>query len=224
MNEQRYLAHHGIKGQKWGIRRFQNEDGSLTAEGEERYEDNNNIVINLQEIANKNSTFNPKTATRQQALTRMFQLNDEADDDMYKLYNDKTGMFDDDYLRHPKITKKVNRVTRLGIEAYKNLYPTKFADEQNKINRKLNNSGVKDSKRDNLNYKLLKNWFLNDSQNRYAKVATMIDRGVKAKDIEDLHIALKKYQSGDSNYFGDDSIIKFAYECEKIKNKKGNEK
>ena len=24
-----YLAHYGIKGQKWGVRRFQNEDGSL---------------------------------------------------------------------------------------------------------------------------------------------------------------------------------------------------
>ena len=32
-----YLAHHGIKGQKWGIRRYQNEDGSLTAEGREHY-------------------------------------------------------------------------------------------------------------------------------------------------------------------------------------------
>lgn len=32
-----YLQHHGIKGQKWGVRRFQNEDGSLTAEGQERY-------------------------------------------------------------------------------------------------------------------------------------------------------------------------------------------
>lgn len=28
-----YLAHHGIKGQKWGHRRFQNKDGSLTQEG-----------------------------------------------------------------------------------------------------------------------------------------------------------------------------------------------
>ena len=27
------LAHHGIKGQKWGIRRYQNSDGSLTPEG-----------------------------------------------------------------------------------------------------------------------------------------------------------------------------------------------
>lgn len=27
------LYHHGIKGQKWGVRRFQNKDGSLTEEG-----------------------------------------------------------------------------------------------------------------------------------------------------------------------------------------------
>lgn len=32
-----YLAHHGIKGQKWGIRRYQNEDGTLTQAGKERY-------------------------------------------------------------------------------------------------------------------------------------------------------------------------------------------
>ena len=27
------LYHYGIKGQHWGIRRYQNEDGSYTAEG-----------------------------------------------------------------------------------------------------------------------------------------------------------------------------------------------
>lgn len=32
-----YICHHGIKGQKWGVRRFQNEDGSLTPAGERRY-------------------------------------------------------------------------------------------------------------------------------------------------------------------------------------------
>ena len=30
------LYHHGIKGQKWGVRRFQNKDGTLTAEGRQR--------------------------------------------------------------------------------------------------------------------------------------------------------------------------------------------
>ena len=32
-----YLVHYGIKGQKWGIRRYQNPDGSLTEEGKRRY-------------------------------------------------------------------------------------------------------------------------------------------------------------------------------------------
>ncbi len=31
------LIHHGIKGQKWGIRKYQNADGTLTAEGKQRY-------------------------------------------------------------------------------------------------------------------------------------------------------------------------------------------
>lgn len=32
-----YLSHYGIKGMKWGIRRYQNKDGSLTAAGKFRY-------------------------------------------------------------------------------------------------------------------------------------------------------------------------------------------
>jgi len=32
-----YLEHHGILGQRWGVRRFQNPDGSLTKAGQKRY-------------------------------------------------------------------------------------------------------------------------------------------------------------------------------------------
>lgn len=32
------LYHHGIKGMKWGVRRYQNSDGSLTAAGKKRYD------------------------------------------------------------------------------------------------------------------------------------------------------------------------------------------
>ena len=35
--EDNYLAHFGIKNQRWGIRRFQNPDGTLTEEGRIRY-------------------------------------------------------------------------------------------------------------------------------------------------------------------------------------------
>ena len=33
-----YIQHHGIKGMKWGVRRYQNADGTLTEAGKKRYD------------------------------------------------------------------------------------------------------------------------------------------------------------------------------------------
>lgn len=42
-SEESFLAHHGIKGQKWGIRRFQNPDGTRTALGKRRERENDQV-------------------------------------------------------------------------------------------------------------------------------------------------------------------------------------
>lgn len=51
------LTHHGIRGQKWGVRRFQNKDGSLTNAGKKRYDNDNN------DLATKKAAY--KTAKKE---------------------------------------------------------------------------------------------------------------------------------------------------------------
>lgn len=43
---QDYLCHHGVKGMKWGVRRYQNKDGSLTAAGKKRLSENAGSYMN----------------------------------------------------------------------------------------------------------------------------------------------------------------------------------
>lgn len=64
------LYHHGIKGQKWGVRRYQNSDGSLTEEGRKRYRDSS--------IQKRNSY-----KFKQNMYQGYANMNDEYDVDKY---------------------------------------------------------------------------------------------------------------------------------------------
>lgn len=66
------IYHHGIKGQKWGVRRFQNEDGTYTAAGKRRYssdeesddalksQDWNNLYSQIQDKKKNSSSLKKK--------------------------------------------------------------------------------------------------------------------------------------------------------------------
>ena len=50
------LCHHGIRGQRWGIRRFQNPDGSLTAAGRRKYGRYGSTSMRLAKSGNRKLT------------------------------------------------------------------------------------------------------------------------------------------------------------------------
>lgn len=65
-----YLAHHGIKGQRWGVRRYQNEDGTLTPEGKQRYKRYSNQINN-----------DLRTVTKAVAMRNMARMSAQSTND-----------------------------------------------------------------------------------------------------------------------------------------------
>lgn len=74
------LAHHGIKGQKWGRRRFQNEDGSLTDAGKKRYADDDSSY--------DSKTGDTKTERANAARAKYKQTNDEINNKVRQIADD----------------------------------------------------------------------------------------------------------------------------------------
>lgn len=62
--DENVMQHHGIKGQKWGVRRFQNADGSLTAAGKQR----------VSEIKKRTDSKNRGTLTNAQLKAKIERL------------------------------------------------------------------------------------------------------------------------------------------------------
>lgn len=73
------LVHHGIKGQKWGVRRFQNKDGSLTPKGKKRYSEAtwDGPLPTLGEVV-KMKTENPAKYSQYQAYRKAQGMNKQV--------------------------------------------------------------------------------------------------------------------------------------------------
>lgn len=141
------LKHHGIKCQKWGVRRFQNADGSLTDAGRKRYgadgmtsADRNKMILSLRGDGRLNFDKLPDTKAKREYLdaTNSYaetyrKLSDELDKGLYK--DDET------YIK----------------------YGTKSADEAW--------NSLSESERKNSDYKSWVDWYLWDDGDQGAKTA-----------------------------------------------------
>lgn len=64
------IYHHGVKGMKWGVRRYQNKDGSLTSTGKKRRK--NNLMTEIKESVNRSSANYHESKAKQVAQYKDF--------------------------------------------------------------------------------------------------------------------------------------------------------
>ena len=96
-----YLEHHGILGQKWGIRRYQNPDGSLTPEGRARYGD----ILTQDQMKKMIKDYNLRTGSKKKLNKKtVFKTPNGMYDYKGRRMNDNTDV-DDPGNKKPDKTK-----------------------------------------------------------------------------------------------------------------------
>lgn len=133
------LHHHGIKGMKWGVRRFQKQDGSLTDNGRKRYADDATVI-------KKGTTFNriSTVAEKKANKGRTYLTYTDSDHDYYKenmtkyrksQLGDKAKIYDVSYTNKkdiviPSHEKQVSEfVNMCGNKKVKKLLASQIANE-----------------------------------------------------------------------------------------------
>ena len=132
------LRHHGIKGQKWGVRRFQNKDGSLTSAGKKRYRDDDIVIKKGTKQRHISEKRNIDLNDRE---TYLYDPNNKHDKKVYEgaysMYIEQGKGYADKYIHEYKTLSDLRmpsnkRSVEIFVDSYKK-NPATYANEMNYI-------------------------------------------------------------------------------------------
>lgn len=76
------LQHHGVKGMKWGVRQYQNEDGSYTSAGKARYA--KKAVTQMRNLSQQIQQIDAAHRKTMEGAAKKKSINDMTDDELLK--------------------------------------------------------------------------------------------------------------------------------------------
>ena len=119
MMKKNELQHHGVKGQKWGVRRYQNADGSLTSAGRKRLAKKSQKQ--LHKLQNERTLIERDISDTRRAALKLL-------DSTIKLENANN--------KHRDRMKEVNKLLDRNIKIENAI--NKHRDKMNEVNKQIN--------------------------------------------------------------------------------------
>jgi len=112
------LSHHGIRGMKWGVRRYQNADGSLTAAGKKRAQSSGSNESAHDDYTKAHSKKSVQTMSDSELRSRLNRL--QMEKQYNQLSNTNVNRGKEFVSKSLKITTGVATATTTALTLYNN--------------------------------------------------------------------------------------------------------
>lgn len=136
------LYHWGIKGQKWGIRRYQNKDGSLTPAGKKRLKKETEALKKEEAVLKNRKTTKSKIERLEAKRKSIEEQKKTLDDaDKKKTESNKSAKKSVSEMSDDELRKAIERAR--AEDTYRQLRPEPKAPEKNAFAKRMLNEAVK---------------------------------------------------------------------------------